>query len=142
MSPKETQLRKAYPDRFPPLLESEIQANKIEKELKNATLKEKKREYARNYAAKISKEDKLAAQLKYTYNITLEYFNTLLKSQNNRCVGCGMSFTTRESIHVDHNHTTGKVRGLLCRGCNHAIGNVKENPNTLKSLITYLEYHQ
>lgn len=42
---------------------------------------------------------------------------------------------------VDHNHTTGDVRGLLCRRCNMVIGNVEESKELLTTLIDYLEVH-
>ena len=43
--------------------------------------------------------------------------------------------------HVDHNHTTKKVRGLLCNNCNAALGFAKENVATLELLIKYIKEH-
>lgn len=51
------------------------------------------------------------------------------------CAACDST----EKLHVDHDHTTGKVRGLLCHGCNIALGMAKDNPRTLRNLASYLE---
>lgn len=53
------------------------------------------------------------------------------------CQICGGT----QRLSIDHNHTTGKVRGLLCSPCNTAIGNFKENPDTMLKAITYLKEH-
>lgn len=56
-----------------------------------------------------------------------------------KCEGCGES---RHSwLHVDHDHKTGKVRGVLCFNCNGALGQVRDNPDLLRRLATYLEKH-
>jgi hypothetical protein len=75
---------------------------------------------------------------KYRYGLTVEDYRSMLDAQNWECLGCSVSFTMK-SPHVDHDHTTGKVRGLLCRRCNSALGMAKDDPNILRSLIAYLE---
>lgn len=42
------------------------------------------------------------------------------------------------SEHIDHDHTTGKIRGTLCRGCNHGLGNFCDNPQLLIAAAKYL----
>ena len=78
-----------------------------------------------------------------TYGITQEDYDTLLSKQEYKCFSCnntsGNSKTNK--LFVDHCHKTGKVRGLLCHGCNLAIGSVGDNIETLKNLIQYLEIH-
>lgn len=71
---------------------------------------------------------------------TLADFNDLLVKQNNKCACCDIDFDTIEfkSIHVDHNHLTGNVRGLLCKQCNSALGYAKDNTNTLSRMIDYI----
>ena len=58
---------------------------------------------------------------------------------NTTCEICSKLFEDTRHTHVDHNHFTNEVRGLLCNNCNHLIGNCKENKNTLKSAIKYLK---
>lgn len=52
------------------------------------------------------------------HNMTEEQFNDLLLAQNNRCAICGIILVLTKDIHIDHDHDTGLVRGLLCNGCN------------------------
>lgn len=82
-----------------------------------------------------------SSHLKRSYGITEEDYSTLLSKQKYMCFGCGIQHqdNKKERLFVDHDHTTGKVRGLLCHHCNIALGSVKDNVETLKKLITYLE---
>jgi hypothetical protein len=77
--------------------------------------------------------------LKRSYNITLEDYDELLLKQKNCCAICGkhQSNLTR-TLFVDHCHTTGKVRGLLCHHCNILLGNAEDNITVLESAISYL----
>lgn len=59
----------------------------------------------------------------------------MLESQGSVCAICGCL----PPLCVDHNHVTGVVRGLLCRNCNLALGGFKDNPDSLRKAITYLE---
>ena len=84
-------------------------------------------------------------KIRHSYNLSKEAFLQLLDIQGNVCVicgsddwGCGKK-TNRP--HVDHNHSTGKVRGLLCNNCNRCLGLLKEDTNVLKSMISYLDYY-
>jgi hypothetical protein len=63
----------------------------------------------------------------------------LLKKQGNVCAICGKGLEKDKRLAVDHNHKTGKIRGLLCVNCNMMLGMSKDNINTLKSAIKYLE---
>lgn len=47
-----------------------------------------------------------------------------------------------KGLHIDHNHATGLIRGVLCHGCNLALGNVEDNPERLRALAEYLERSQ
>jgi len=73
------------------------------------------------------------------YNLKPNEYEMTLQKQNNKCAICGNELKTGKGTAVDHCHTTGKFRGILCAHCNLALGMVKENINTLQSMITYLE---
>jgi Recombination endonuclease VII len=70
----------------------------------------------------------------------------LLKEQRGRCAICGTDKYRKDAIDefswaIDHDHTTGKIRGLLCQCCNLALGAVKDNQNTLRKMVAYLKKH-
>lgn len=84
--------------------------------------------------------DRVYAQcLRRNYGMTLEEYNERRSAQNGRCAICGDK--PSERLNVDHNHATGAIRDLLCRACNHALGNAREDPARLKAMIAYLERH-
>jgi len=72
---------------------------------------------------------------------TVSDFNDLITIQENKCKGCKVDFDNlpKKEIHIDHNHLTGNVRGILCRNCNLVIGYAKDNKETLAELIKYLD---
>ena len=72
------------------------------------------------------------------YKITQQEYDKLLKRQKGVCKGCGL---IPKKMCVDHDHTTGKVRGLLCADCNMALGLIRDNPLTLQRLTRYLKSH-
>ena len=64
--------------------------------------------------------------------------------QKGLCAICAVTLTKDRSItsaHIDHNHETGTVRGILCAGCNSGLGMFKENPEALLNAVEYLEIH-
>ena len=67
-------------------------------------------------------------KLRHDYGITIEDVKRMYISQNGVCAICLQKFKSRKDMHVDHNHTTGQVRQLLCQQCNSGIGALKENP--------------
>jgi hypothetical protein len=79
-------------------------------------------------------------KLKYKYGITLEDYNNKLKEQGDVCAICKSNTPGGNGgLYVDHNHTTGQVRGLLCHWCNFMIGQSKESPEILSAGIDYLK---
>lgn len=72
------------------------------------------------------------------YGLARTQYNEMIESQHNQCKICGVSFGDRYTIHIDHCHVSGKVRGLLCYNCNLALGNVKDNTDVLRNMIDYL----
>ena len=86
------------------------------------------------------KEWKKEYQLKRKYGLSISDFNNMLLAQNMRCAICNEPFDLNNphSIHVDHNHKTGKIRGILCSNCNWAIGYFKDNPEYIDNASKYL----
>jgi len=88
-------------------------------------------------------------KLKLRYGITPEQYAEMFKIQNNRCAICGNVETARhnrsnkiQKLAVDHCHSTGKVRGLLCQDCNRGIGKFHDDIARLEKAIKYLKEHQ
>jgi hypothetical protein len=84
------------------------------------------------------KKSQTNSTLRAKYGITLQDYDDMLALQNNGCKVCMLPPTTQR-LHVDHCHTTGKVRGLLCQACNVSIGKMRESPELLRALATYIE---
>jgi len=78
-----------------------------------------------------------AARLKHKYNLEYEDYLKMLVSQDNKCFICRKD----GPLVIDHCHTTGKVRGLLCNSCNAGLGWFKENPESLVNAATYVRLH-
>ena len=74
------------------------------------------------------------------YSKSPEDIKNLLNIQDNSCAICGIKFESF-NFYVDHSHTSGAVRGLLCMGCNTGIGLFQENIDSLQKAIEYLNTH-
>ena len=79
--------------------------------------------------------------LKRLYGITLEDYDRLLIEQKNLCAICGTDKPggKHNTFQVDHCHSTGNVRGLLCKSCNIALGEFKDDIDILHKAMLYLE---
>ena len=83
--------------------------------------------------------------LKSRFNMTVEQYDQMLKDQNYVCKICGKPETTKSTakcgrvqrLAVDHDHKTGKVRGLLCQSCNVGLGKFKDDYNILLRAANY-----
>lgn len=73
--------------------------------------------------------------LRWTYGLTQEDVIAMTTRQD----GVGAICLTAPPIHVDHDHATGKVRGLLCFRCNAALGQLDDDPATLRRAARYLD---
>lgn len=74
------------------------------------------------------------------YGLTCASWRTLLAAQGGGCAVCGIRAERNGyRLAVDHDHLTGRVRGILCRGCNTAIGYLNEDPERALKLALYLE---
>ena len=74
---------------------------------------------------------------KMRYGITLEEYDAMLREQGDVCAICKKTDNSRE-LAVDHSHTTGVVRGLLCKQCNTMLGHIESVPGILDSAKEYL----
>ncbi len=87
---------------------------------------------------KDNKQAKIGARkrhLKHKYNIESEVYDEMLEKQKGKCGICNSVF---EIYCVDHNHETGKIRGLLCSSCNKGLGMFTDDIEKLKRAIKYL----
>jgi nitrate/TMAO reductase-like tetraheme cytochrome c subunit len=77
--------------------------------------------------------------LKKLYGITQSEYELLFESQNGECAICHVHQNDlKVRLAVDHCHETNRIRGLLCRSCNTAIGHLRDDVNILQSAIKYL----
>lgn len=81
-----------------------------------------------------------AAWARRGIDMTVDRFNVLLAEQDGGCAICGVELGPRaKTTHVDHCHTTGTVRGILCSTCNRVLGLAKDDPARLRASADYLE---
>lgn len=101
--------------------------------------REKVKESVKEYN-KRKPETKLNSRMK-KFGLTWDEYKTMRDSQENKCAICGsiIGDAMGNRLYVDHNHSTGKVRGLLCSDCNFGIGKFHDNIELLKNAIKYLE---
>jgi hypothetical protein len=93
--------------------------------------------YYRNNAEKL-KRGMYASSLRRLYGISPEQVEELLERQSHSCAICGAAFGS-QTPHIDHNHATGEVRGLLCHKCNTALGLFMDDPVNIRAALGYLE---
>lgn len=127
----------------------------------NASHREERRQYARDHrpAARISDKKKLEKikkdpvlrkmkqdwykryRLARRYGMTLQEYDAMLESQNGKCAICNCPPSEGRDLCVDHNHETGKVRGLLCDLCNKGIGQFGDSAERIESAMLYIKKH-
>lgn len=83
-------------------------------------------------------EGQQRAYYKHEYGISLERYNQMLQEQNEVCAICNQP-DPRHNLSVDHNHATGKIRGLLCHRCNRCLGMFQDRKDLLAEAIGYLD---
>lgn len=114
-----------------------------------SSMTEEAKERKRLRSRKWKQDNKLRRaiyQLKVKYNLTWDNFMALIEEQNYCCAICGISLdlpgnemNVNDTAHVDHCHTTNKIRGLLCKNCNRALGFFKDDISLLQKAIVYLK---
>lgn len=125
--------------------------NSKERELVKTRLPKTKAEQARERYRKTQKyrDTFWASHLKRKYNLSVTDYENLLRSQDYCCAICGTQeahrnwqlISNRVNLFVDHNHSTGKVRGMLCNKCNVGIAMFQEKPDVLLAAINYIKEH-
>lgn len=94
---------------------------------------DKSRELQRQYARK--------SRLKKLYGLTIDDAALMLQRQNNRCAICEVEFSETKKPVVDHCHSSGKVRELLCSPCNTALGHI-EKDSFFRKALEYIDKHK
>jgi hypothetical protein len=82
-----------------------------------------------------------AGHLKRKFGMTIEQYDAMLEAQGGGCFICGRPPREDISLHVDHDHSTGKVRGILCFCCNNALADFQEDLELLRKAMAYLISH-
>lgn len=92
---------------------------------------------------KANKEKSKNSRLQKAYGFGLNEYNARIEAQNNSCLICGIEFSTGpfgpDSPVVDHCHTYGHVRGILCNECNRGLGYFHDNVDSLIKAAQYLK---
>jgi Recombination endonuclease VII len=98
--------------------------------------------YTREWRARLLPEQKTVLfrkeNLKRNYGITHQQYVLMLASQGGTCAICCQAPDVGKNLHVDHNHKTNEIRGLLCSKCNTAIGLLDEDVRRFESAAEYL----
>jgi hypothetical protein len=76
--------------------------------------------------------------LRNKFGLTVNEYRSILQAQGGVCAICGSLPTPGISLHVDHDHDTGEIRGLLCVRCNNALGLFREDTDLLKRAARYV----
>jgi hypothetical protein len=119
-----------------------VALNKEKVKAKNKAYRQKHPEKARAWrnswsATPAGRAYNKAYNLAKKYGLTLEQHRAVYLSQNGCCAACGIP-TAYNEVHTDHDHKTGKVRGLLCGSCNKGLGLFNDSIEILKRVIKYL----
>lgn len=91
-------------------------------------------------------EDRALRHLMARYGVSADVYRAMHTAQNGLCANCGRSESLVDKrtgkvrrLSVDHDHTTGKIRGLLCNDCNTGLGKLGDTVEGIKRLLAYLE---
>ncbi len=114
-------------------------------------VKERKKAYMKTYSKaylqrpKVKERKRIQGLESYhrrkfsKHGLTRETFNIILKAQGKQCAICRTTDWGPNGPCIDHDHKTGKVRGILCSNCNAGIGCFKDDPRIICASAKYLE---
>ncbi len=121
----------------------QTEKNRTYSKLNSSIIKIRKREDYRNNVVEKRKKSILSNK-----NYTIEQYDKLIKKQKGKCEICkkpevkiNKASGEMKPLCLDHNHKTGKVRGLLCSKCNYALGFYSDSPSLLEKAAEYLRRH-
>lgn len=99
------------------------------------------RERAKAYHNKYSTPERNRRYNIRRYGITVEDFEDMLLKQLECCLICGdyLDTSNLRNVHIDHCHSSNRVRGILCQSCNHLLGNARDSIQILEAAIGYLK---
>lgn len=87
-------------------------------------------------ALKLNSKERWEWYIKAEYGLTIEQHNKMIEASGGLCSICRL----KKKLHIDHNHTTGQVRGLLCKNCNYKLlGIIEKNVILAQRAISYLK---
>lgn len=110
---------------------------------KRTVYRNKNREIINKKKRGAQPEKRWAEFIKGRYGITSEQYHEILASQGGGCAICGTTVCqTGRRLCVDHDHQTGKVRGILCTACNAVLGYSSDTPDILRRAIAYLNANE
>lgn len=123
--------------------ETELECTKCHKILPIAEFTKNNNKKSYRPAGHLCKKCELIKRREDVYKLSEEEFNKLWQQQDGKCACClkgegEVKKNKSQTLVVDHDHTTKKVRALLCGACNCGIGYARENPEVLKGLLNYL----
>lgn len=84
------------------------------------------------------RREKLETDLRRRHGITGEDLARMFERQDGKCAGCVGALLLNKDTHVDHDHLTGRLRGLLCSSCNRGLGYLKDSPEILSRLALHV----
>ena len=134
-----------WPSCKPCTLASRARSNKRVKERDPDGWRKRQRAYQNAYKARHPERVKAYYHKRNVvkkFGLTPEQYSALLSAQGGVCVICGTPPTEKRRLAVDHDHATGKVRGLLCGRCNLTIGALEEDTKLLDRAKAYLLEHR
>lgn len=100
---------------------------------------ERARKDGRDQKCKDCQRFRRRARRAHKYGLRWEWYLGQMIAQNGRCLICNQKAKETRLLTIDHDHKTGKVRGLLCDNCNTGLGLFKDSPNLLRRAALYLE---
>lgn len=93
--------------------------------------------YMKNYSIRYKRDKGKSRKysLEYNYGISVEEYEAMYSSQNGKCLMCEQKL---EALSVDHDHSNGKIRGLLCNKCNLLLAQIEKYPAIIENTRKYL----